>query len=299
MKTITPPFVSHPDTRLTIHSPTRLIRTMNLRPFLLVLALLATAAASHAQIEIEKATWGHDDKHDRDVREIIRAYVRHNRLSFRVTAESMGGDMNPKKRDVLEVKYRVNGKKYEDKVKEGDTFTFKGIHGVEAERPYLGFIPQMAPRAAEIRISNQLDTTVLVYALDRYGRWMWQGELNSGRTFFDTGAVGQQWKVTDRVNREIRSFTLRSTGNNFTLGHSGSGPSGPARIRFENKYPYLLYVYKLDRWRQWQWVAQLDPGASYAANGQHGETWIVIDRHGRTVRQFEVNPSNCHHRFGS
>lgn len=273
---------------------------MNLRLLLPLLALLITTTASHAQIEIEKAKWGLGDKDVRDVREIIRAYIRHNRLSFRVTPESMGGDMNPKKPDVLEIKYRVDGRKYEDKVEEGDTFTFKGIRGVEPERPYLGFIAPGAPRAAEIRISNQLDITVLVYALDRYGRWLWQGEVNSGRTFFDTGAVGQQWKVTDRVNREIRSFNLRSSGNNFTLGDPRhSDASGPARIRFENRYPYVLYVYKLDRWRQWQWVAQLDPGASYSANGLHGETWIVIDRYGRTVRQFDVNPANCHQRFGS
>jgi hypothetical protein len=280
---------------LTIAEPARLIRTMNLRSFLLTLSLAATATAAHAQIEIEKAKWGLGDKDVRDVREIIRAYVRHNRLSFRVTPESMGGDMNPKKPDVLEIKYRVNGRKFEDKVEEGDTFTFQGLGGDVREKPYLGFIPQMAPRAAEVRIANQLSTTVLVYALDRYGRWMWQRELGSGRVFVDTGAVGQQWKVTDRTNRELESFTLRSSGNVVTLGQ----PAGPARIRFENTYPYVLFVYKLDRWRQWQWVAQLDPGASYSATGSYGETWIVIDRHGRTVRQFDVNPANCHQRFGS
>jgi hypothetical protein len=207
----------------------------------------------------------------------------------------MGGDMNPKKRDVLEIKYRVNGRKYEDKVEEGDTFTFKGVQGLEPSRPYLGFIPQIAPRSVEVRIVNQLPTTVLVYALDRYGRWLWQGEVASGRSYSDMGVVGQQWKVTDRTNQTLESVTLRSSGNVVTLGQ----PSGPARLRFENTYPSVLYVYKLDRWRQWQWVAQLDPGATYSVNGVYGETWIVIDRHGRTVRQFDVNPSNCHHRFGS
>jgi hypothetical protein len=269
---------------------------MNLRTFLLpLLALFATANAATAQVEIEKAKWGLGDKDVRDVRDIIYAYLRHNRLSFRVTPESMGGDMNPRKADVLEIKYRVNGRKYEDKVEEGDTFTFRGIEGVEPSRPYLGFIPQIAPSAASVRIVNQLHATVLVYALDRYGRWMWQGELPSGRVFTDTGAVGQQWKVTDRTNQAIESFTLRSSGNTITLGRS----SGPTRVSFVNSYPYVLYVYKLDRWRNWEWVARLDPGSSYAVNGIYGETWIVIDSHGRTVRQFDVGPSTCNHRFGS
>ncbi len=269
---------------------------MNLRTFLLpLLALLATATAGHAQLEIEKAKWGLGDKDVRDVREIIRAYVRHNRLSFRVTPESMGGDMNPKKPDVLEIEYRVGGRKYKDKVEEGDTFTFQGVSGIQPSRPYLGFIPQAAPSAADVRIVNQSQGTLLVYAVDRFGRWMWQGEVGSGRVFKDTGAVGQQWKVTDRVNQEIKSFTLRSGGSTVTLGE----PAGPARVRFENNYPYLLYVYKLDRWRNWEWVARLDPGSAFSVNGIHGETWIVIDRHGRTVRQFDVSPSTCHHRFGS
>jgi len=258
-----------------------------------LLAWLASSALSHAQIEIEKATWGLGKKDVRDVREIVRAYVRHNRLSFRVTPESMGGDLNPRKRDLLTIKYRVDGRRYEDEVEEGDTFTFQGLSGVAASRPYLGFIPQLAPSAAPVRIVNQTPATMLIYALDRYGRWLWQGELQSGRVFTDTAAVGQQWRITNRANETVESFTVRSSGSTITLGQ----PTGPTRVRFDNSDRQLLFVYKLDRWRNWEWVARLDPGASLSVNGISGENWIVIDQAGRTVRQFAVGPSTCHQRF--
>ncbi len=268
---------------------------MRFRIFLLPLLLLFGAATSaRADLEIEKAKWVGDDK-ERDVRDVIRAYVRYNILSFRVTADAMGGKLNRKKDDVLEIEYRVNGKKFKDSVKDGRVFTFEGVSGVIPSRPYLGFIPQPVPTTASVRIVNQTPATVLVYGLDRYGRWVWMGDLASGRVFSDTGAVGQQWKVTDRLNQEIKSFTLRDGGTTVTL----DAPAGPTRVRFENFNRYVLYVYKLDRWRNWEWVARLDPGATFSVNGISGETWIVIDGAGRTVRQFQVGPNTCHHRFGS
>jgi hypothetical protein len=253
---------------------------MNLRTFFLALLFLAVSVASgEAGLKVIKARYGRDTAYA-DVRGSIEAYIRHNKLSFLVTNESMGADPTPGEEKYLYIVYEVDGREYKDTVTEGKVFTFRGIHGVTAERPMLGFIPPSAPRTASVRISNQTRSTVLVYSLDRYGRWSWEGELPGGRELSTTAAVGQRWRVTSRNNEELESFTVRTSGNRFEIG-----PPPPAM-----SYRGELYVYKLDRYNAWEWVARLATGASYTAPGRVGENWVVTDVNGRTVRQFVVTP---------
>lgn len=63
---------------------------------------------------------------------------------------------------------------------------------------------------------------------------------------------------------------------------------GDRRLRFENGYGRVVYLYELDRWGGWAWKAQLDVGAVYSVNGQPGDVWAVSDSKGRILKQVRV-----------
>lgn len=263
---------------------------MSFRTLLLPLLALITLIAPANALDVLSARYGRDDRW-LDVRDAVQAHLRNNKLSFRVTKDSMGGDRNPGKTNYFYIDYYVRGQKYSDRIKEGDVFTFKGISGVVSDRPFLGIIQPPAPSVGTLRINNTTRSTVLVYAVDRYGRWGWEGELPGGRTFSATAAVGQQWRVTSRSNEELETFSIRPGLNSISVAPPRPPvPAGPVRLRFDNSFRDVLYVYKLDRWNNWEWISRLDAGASYSVDGVSGENWVVIDRNGRTVRQFEVAP---------
>jgi hypothetical protein len=252
----------------------------------LCLLLVSTALGD---LEIKKAKFGRDSG-ARDVREIVEAYVRNGQLSFRVTSSSMGGDLNPQARDYLYIVYKANGQEYTDSVQEGGVFTFKGV-GARALAPTLGFIPPAAPRVASLQLTNEVRGTVLVYAIDRHGSWVWQQELRNGEAWRAEAAVGQRWKVTSRRNEPLASFVIKAGRNVVNVGGDQvATPVTPARLTFENNHGAALSVYKIDRWGAWNWAAKLESGASYAANSPVDERWVVTDARGRILREVRVTP---------
>jgi hypothetical protein len=259
------------------------------RTFLsLIVLCFALTSAGYADLEIKKAKFGRDTG-ARDVRGIVEAYVRNGQLSFRVTSSSMGGDINPRQPDYLYIVYRANGQEYSDSVEEGRVFTFKGV-GAKAIAPTLGIIPPAAPRVGSLHLTNDLGRTVLVYAVDRQGSWVWQQELRAGEALRTEAAVGQQWKVTSRKNEPLASFVIKAGRNVVNVeGDEITPPAAPARLSFENDHGTPLYVYKIDRFGAWNWVAKLESGGSYGANSQIGEQWIVTDTRGRILREVRVN----------
>jgi hypothetical protein len=91
-------------------------------------------------------------------------------------------------------------------------------------------------------------------------------------------AYGQHY--TGRAE-DGQTFTFRGPGT----GYAGSGGT---RIRFENGFPRVVYLYELNRWGAWTWKAQLDPGSNYSTEARAGENWAVTDRAGRPLQQVVV-----------
>ena len=260
------------------------------KSFRLIAALCVVLVSTvQADLEIKKAKFGRDDA-ARDVRETVEAYVRNGQLSFRVTSSSMGGDLNPRQPDYLYIVYKANGQEYTESVEEGNVFTFKGV-GARAVGPALGFIPPSAPRVAPLQVTNDSGRTVLIYAVNRQGSWVWQQELRAGEALRTEAAVGQQWKITSRTNEPLTSFNIKAGRNVVSVaGEEAPSRNVSARVTFQNKHGAPLYVYKLDRAGAWNWAAKLESAASYAANSHIGEQWVVTTSRGRVLREVRVTP---------
>jgi|GEM_PF-4324745 len=91
-----------------------------------------------------------------------------------------------------------------------------------------------------------------------------------------------------------KAFGRAEDGDRFAFKGVSSGPSYPPsggggdRVRFENAYGRVIYLYELSRWGSWEWKAQLDPGAVYASPARPGDRWAVTDRAGRTLQTVTV-----------
>ena len=271
-------------------------RTLLLATLLLLLAGLLPCDAG---IKIIKARYGRSTG-TKDVSRVFDAYLRLNKLSFLINSSSMGCDPYPGQEKYLVVDYEVDGRRYRDTANDGDIFTFQGVPGLEKARPFLGFIPPAAPTVAPLRVTNQLGSTVLIYALDRYGRWQWEGELPPGQSYVRTAAaVGQSWKVTTRANEELQTVVIRAGGSVVTLAPPPPPvPAGFAQLRFDNACHSEAYLYTLDRWGAWDWVAKLDSGASYSARARLGDTWVATTRTGQVLRQMQIGPGMSVVRLG-
>lgn len=122
-----------------------------------------------------------------------------------------------------------------------------------------------------------------------------QALVNAGRTSFhvSTGTFrlnpnpGRPNFLVVQYYAYGQNYTGRaSDGQLFTF--RGAVQPSRTRIRFENGYSRVIYLYELDRWGAWGWKAQLDPGTNYSSAARAGERWIVTDRRGRILRQVTV-----------
>lgn len=276
--------------------------------YLLISILLFSAfgapAAHAAKLEVKKARYGRDVRY-KDVSDVVEAYLKFNKLSFRVTNQSMGSDPNPGQKDYLFIVYEVNGREFTDTVDEGEVFTFKGVEGVDRDRGFLGIVPPAAPATAPLNVQNSSGRTALLYALDRHGRWIWVTEISEGKSYSTTGAIGQQWKVTNRAQETLREITIRSGRNDVQIisagdsGRPGGGggyrPNPPVgntiRVQFENGVYRRVYLYTASRWGAWEWQAQLETGDVFGANARVGEKWVVTDVRGRVLEEIIITPS--------
>lgn len=63
------------------------------------------------------------------------------------------------------------------------------------------------------------------------------------------------------------------------------GFEGRTELKFRNRTGRDLQVYALSRHGNWRWVAALPPGARYNSPAAPGQSFIVTDEFGRTVKQ--------------
>jgi hypothetical protein len=196
---------------------------MNLRALsLLVLLLLGSAGAVFADLEIKKARYGNTSNH-RDVSDVITAYLRHNTLSFPVNARSMGGDPSPRAADFLFIVYRVGSREFTDTVPEGKTFTFQGVPNVMPPRPMLNlpFLPPATPTAAPLLVINRSGAAVQLYCVDRYGQWVWVGDMVKDQTLTMRAQVGQEWIATDPAQRTLARARMTHADNTLWVNEPG------------------------------------------------------------------------------
>jgi hypothetical protein len=128
-----------------------------------------------------------------------------------------------------------------------------------------------------------------------------QALANAGRTSFRVGeGTFRVYPNPGRPNFLVvqyyaygRNYTGRAEdGEFFTFKGGAAGPAtGTTRLRFENGYSRVVYLYELNRWGAWGWKAQLDAGSNYSTDARPGEKWAVTDRSGRLLQQVVV-PSN-------
>lgn len=264
--------------------------TARLRLFLPILILAGLVNSALAGLNIKLARYGNLNNY-RDVRKIVEAYVRSNTLSFPISAQTMGGNPNPGRNNFFYIEYEANGRSFQSSTDEGGIFTFQGIAGVRPP-PKLPILRPPAPSAAPLRVINRTGSDISVYAIDRYGRWAWAKDLTHGSNFTAHGQVGQDWVITDSRRQVLEQYRIRVGANTVTLHprFTPPGPGAPSRVRFENANRDVLYLYNVDRWGGWNWMALLEPYGVYEAATRPGEEWIATDRANGLVKQIRIAP---------
>ncbi len=268
---------------------------------LLVALLLGFSLSASADLEIKKARYGNTSSY-RDVSDVIAAYLRHNTLSFPVNARSMGGDPSPRTADYLFIVYRVGGREFTDTVAEGGVFTFQGVPNVEPARPLLNlrFLPPATPLTAPLLVINRSGSNIQLYCVDRYGQWVWVGDMITGQTLTMSAQVRQEWLAVDPSSRTLARTRISRGDNTLWIDQPGiRAPlagyrGGEASVRFENTYYRPRYLYNLDSQGRWNWMATIESGGGYSASTEIGQTWIVTDTSNRVVRQITVAPGLSH-----
>ncbi|MBS0659016.1 MAG: hypothetical protein JSR82_12315 [Verrucomicrobia bacterium] len=66
------------------------------------------------------------------------------------------------------------------------------------------------------------------------------------------------------------------------------GFEGRTELKFRNRTGQSLQVYALSRHGHWRWVTSLPPGARYSSPAAPGQSFIVTDEFGRTVKQIRA-----------
>ncbi len=255
-------------------------------PILVLASLLNTAFAG---LDIKLARYGNTQNY-RDVRKIIEAYVRSNTLSIPINPQSMGGDPNPGRPDLLYIEYEANDRTYKGSTNDGGIFTFQGIPGVRPPSR-LPIIRPAVPAASELRIVNRSGAPVTVYAVDRYGRWSWVHSLSNRDSFTTLAKVGQDWVLTDTRQQVLEQYRVRAGENTVVLNarYPQPGPN-PTRVRFENANRRTVSLYNLDRWGGWTWMAKLEPSGVYEAATRAGEEWVATDGSNSVIKEVTITP---------
>lgn len=263
-----------------------------------LLLLLILAGSARADLQIKKAFYGNSSSY-RDVSAIVTAYLRHNTLSFPVNARSMGVDPTPRSGDFLVIDYRAGRQEFTDTVAEGKVFTFQGVANVERARSMwnLPFLPPATPQAAPLLVVNRTSENIHLYSVDRFGRWVWVGDMLKGQTLAMSACVGQEWIATDRGGRVLIRERVANKGNTLSVDEldvnapRNSFRGEETRVYFENAHYRPRYLYNLDPQGRWSWMATLEPSGTYTAATAIGETWIATDTANHVVRQITITPA--------
>ena len=258
--------------------------------FLPILILGSLLNSALADLEIKLARYG-KEKEYRDVRKVVEAYVRSNTLSFPVSSRAMGGNPTGARDNYLYVEYNVDGRDFRGSAGDGSIFAFQGIAGVRPP-PNLPILRPPSPAAAPLRIANRSGAPVTVYSIDRYGGWAWADRIGPGDSFSTLSQVGQDWVITDARRQVLEQYRVRAGENTVTLypRFAPVGLDAPMRVRFENASRGSLYLYNLDRWGSWTWMAMLEPYGVYEAATRIGEEWVATDRGNSPVKQVRIAP---------
>ncbi|HYR57427.1 MAG TPA: hypothetical protein VEO95_02310, partial [Chthoniobacteraceae bacterium] len=160
----------------------------------------------------------------------------------------------------------------------------------------LPFLRPAAPETAPLVVVNRGALSVHIYAVDRFGRWVWAANMSKGQTITLSGQLGQEWIAADDSNRVLARDRIARGDNVMWVNEAGErAPMGGFRgeeawVRFENTSYRPLYLYNLDSLGRWNWMATLEPGGGYSASTRVGETWIATDTANHVVRQTTVGP---------
>lgn len=167
--------------------------------FAAFLALFFATAASHAQVNVKKASYGAPKPaRSVDVTKRIQALFNTGSFTFRVSPQIIGIDPNPGLRNGLVVEYNYLGSDGIAVAKDGEVYAMRGI----------GPQPARSAAGTKIRFENHFGKPVFVYELDRWGAWRWKAQLDIGAAYTAVGQPGDLWTISDRAGRQLRSVRV-------------------------------------------------------------------------------------------
>jgi hypothetical protein len=194
---------------------TEFYRRMPLRVIVFILLAAFFTGTALADLEIKTARYGNTTSY-RDVSGVVTAFARSNTLSFPVNTRSMRVNPSPHGVNFLYIEYRVGQQDYDDTVRQGDIFTFRGLPAVEPVRALL-FLNPPTPQAVPLQIVNHSHHNICIFSVDRFGQWVWLTKMPGGLTLALDGLLGEEWIATDPLYRVIARQHLTHGDNIFVV----------------------------------------------------------------------------------